>query len=254
MAHDPSRAKVIRQRQAECDELQRQFWDSKGIKLYQHAQAGQIAGYSFEVNFRKLIALVSAHFHLASEGKLSDEPLRQYLLEVTRRLQNFLASASALIAQTACFVRDSYGESSEILTEYRQADERLRSKTIVAFTAKLRDFFLHARTPFIASVMGDSEATGRDRFTLQLNLQEINSWLRRSRSHSVEVLAFEYIAVHGAELDLQLYLLEYHQLVRQFYGWFDERNQEWSEPEWDKSLALHDAARRSHEHIYDEDP
>jgi hypothetical protein len=251
MAHDPSRAKVIGQRQAEYDELQRQFWDSKGMKMYQAAQARQIAGYSFEVNFRELITLVSAHFHLASEGKLGDwnkrEPLHQYLLEVTRRLQNFLTSASSLIDQTACFVKQSYGRSSNASMEYKQGvAEKLERKPVVAFTAKLRNLFLHETTPFLDSVRGGSEATGCDRFKLQLNLRKINasSWPTTARRYAV---------ARGPKINLQSYLLEYYEQVRQFYGWFDERNQEWSKPEWDKSLVLHDAALRSHEHIYNAD-
>jgi len=251
MAVDPSRAEAIQRRLAECRELEQQFWDSKGVEMYRSAQAGQIAGYSFEVNFQQLITIVSAHFHLADKGKLRDwherEPLHQYLFEASRRLQNFLASASALVAQTACFVKRSYRGRSNVLKEYEQGRrERLDSKPVIAFTSKLRNLFLHETIPFLQSVRGGSEATGRDRFRLELDLQKVNvqSW---------SAAAGEYIATHGTKIDLQLYLIEHYEAVRQFYGWFDERNEEWSHPEWAKSLALHGAALNSRAHIYDFD-
>lgn len=171
---------------------------------------------------------------------------------MTRRLQNFLASAAALIEQARLFVRESYGESSKIFTEYEEENERLRRKPIVAFTTKLRDLILHARTPFIDSVTGGSEARGRERFTLRLDLKEIR--LRFCYSRHNEGLARDYIAAHeGSSLDLELYLLEYYELIRQFCNWFDKRNQEWSKAEWEKSLALHDAAMQSRDHMYDVD-
>jgi hypothetical protein len=152
------------------------FYSSKGVRLYNALRANQVTFHTFRENYNELDALIRLHFKLETDGKLGDfhnrEQLHAFLFEVTRRLHNFVFSARTLGKHTENFVVRCYGRKSSIRKEYEtEANKHFGASGIDEFTTDLRDFFAHRSPPFIRSVIGGSDATGRDRFTLQLNVE-----------------------------------------------------------------------------------
>jgi hypothetical protein len=221
-------------------ELQQEFYASEGVKLYNASLAQRSACYTFQVNFNELHEFIKLHFTLESEHKLGDfnhrEPLHQFLIELTRRLHNFLASATSLMDNTHSFVIHAYGRRSDLYKEYRQALSQTIEKSIVCeFTADLRNFFTHVGAPFIDSVMGGSAAIGRERYTLRLNTEK----MRRSRPWSNG--AQQYIEANSNDIDLEAYVVDYYQKIVAFQEFLQIRVQYWGRSAWERSLAVHDA-------------
>lgn len=226
--------------------LQKEFYASEGVKIYNAFSSSRITFYTFQTNFEELDTLIRLHFKLRSERKLGDfndrQPLNDFLFELTRRLHNFAFSAKSLVDHTRHFITQSYPKA-EIQAEYNsQVAKFFIDGGIADFTSGLRNFFGHVTAPFILSVLGGSESVGRARFTLQLNVEQMQrtpgfrGWSQRAE---------KYIRAHEAyvelgHVDLGIYAVDYYESVIRFYSWLDERNQEWSKDEWEKSLAIHD--------------
>jgi hypothetical protein len=220
-------------------ELQDEFYASEGVKLYNASLAQRSTCYTFQINCNELYQHIKLHFELESEHKLGDfdnrEPLNRFLIELTRRLHNFLAAAKTLMDNTRSFVVHAYGEDSKFYKEYREALLRTIDKSPVRkFTADLRNYFTHVGAPFIHSGMSGSEAKGRDRYTLRLNTEK----MRRSREWSRG--AREYIEANSNNIDLELYVLDYYQKIVAFQDFLQVRVQYWSREPWERSLAIHD--------------
>jgi hypothetical protein len=220
-------------------QLQKDFYASEGVKLYNASLAQQFACYTFQVNFKELYDHIKLHFVLESEHKLGDfnnrEPLHNFLIELTRRLHNFLASAKTLVDNTRSFVIHAYGKDSGLFKEYRDAFDRTIAKSAVCkFTADLRNFFTHVGAPFIYSVMGGSEARGRDRYTLKLDIE------RMSRSRPWSSGARQYIETNSNNIDLELYVIDYYEKMIAFQQFLELRVQYWSIEPWNRSLEIHE--------------
>jgi hypothetical protein len=208
-------------------QLQKDFYASKGVKLYNASLAQRSACYAFQMNFKELHDHIKLHFELQSEGKLGDwrnkKPLHRFLTELSRRLHNFLSSATTLTDNTRCFVVRSYGRKSELYTEYRDAFDRTIAKSpVCCFAADLRNFFTHVGSPFIDFVMGGSEPCGRDRYTLQLDTEKMGQsrpWLPEAR---------EYIEANSKSINLELYVVEYYEKIVAFQEFLDARAHCWS--------------------------
>lgn len=219
-------------------DLQHQFYASEGVKLYNASLAQRAACYTFQINFNELYAFVKLHFDLESEGRLGDfnhrEPLHKYLIELTRRFHNFLTSATTLMENTKSFVIHYYGRQSAIYKEYQAEVRSVEANPVCQFTADLRNFFTHVEAPFIDSVMGGCEATGRDQYTLRLNTEKV------CQSRKWTDGAQQYIKARKNDVDLELYIVEYYQAIVAFQEWLQEKAQLWGKPEWDRSLAIYD--------------
>lgn len=64
------RIETSQRHRKEFESLWRQFLDSKGVEMYHGAKAGQLISYSFETNFKELLALVRAHLIFNRKGDL----------------------------------------------------------------------------------------------------------------------------------------------------------------------------------------
>jgi hypothetical protein len=220
-------------------ELRDRFYASEGVKLYNRILSLQLSFYSFDANFRELHRFINLHFLLQQERRLGDwnnrRPLHDYLMELTRLLHNFLASAKSLVDHTRNFVKQSYGEGSTPAKVYEaEVDKRFTANPLSRFTQDLRNVFTHVNMPFISSVLGGSQATGRDLYTLKLNIKKIehfDDWHQESR---------QYIAAAGSEIDLELYAIAYYRLIYDFYDWLGAANETWAKEKWENTIAIHD--------------
>ncbi len=223
--------------------LHEELYASRGVQLYNDLLSRQITSYTFEQNFRELDALIRLHYQLQTQHKLGDfhdrKPLHDFLFELTRRLQNFVFSAKALVDHTRNYVQGAHGGQAEIRKAYEtEVAKHFGASGIGGFTKGLRDFFAHCSTPFISSVRGAPGATLRERFTLQLDTKEM---LRTPEFHGWSTAANRYITAHGGtSIDLGIYVIDYYEAIVRFYSWLDDQNEEWCRAAWEHSLALQD--------------
>jgi hypothetical protein len=225
--------------------LREELYASRGAQLYNHMLSQQITFYTFEQNYRELDAFVRLHYQLQAQRKLGDfnnpKPLHDFLYELTRRLQNFVFSAKALVDHTRNYMERAHGERPEIGKAYElEKAKHFVVSGIGGFTKGLRDFFAHCSTPFLSSVLGGPGASLRERFTLQLDTEEM-SRARASEFHGWSSAAKKYISAHGGcNIDLGIYVTDYYEAVRRFYSWLDDHNEEWCRVAWEHTLALQD--------------
>jgi len=215
------------------------FYGSEGIQLYNRILSSQLSYYTFEMNYIELHQFIELHYKLRSERKLGDfynrKPLHDYLAELTRLLHNFLASAKSLVDHTRNFIRNSYGNRGELVAEYdKEVKLRLSNNPVCKFTQELRVFFTHISMPFVSSVIGASNATGRDLYTLKLNIDKMG------KSERWSAKAREYIQNSGPDIDLETYVDEYYQVIHQFYEWLGDRNEIWGKEALEKALRIQD--------------
>jgi hypothetical protein len=220
---------------------------SRGVKLYNDMLSRQITFYTFEQNHAELDAFIRLHHQLKVKRQLGDfenrKPLHDFLYELTRRLQNFVFAAKALVDHTRNYVQESHGGHPNIYPTYQaQVVKHFGKSGIGAFTKCLRDYFAHCATPFISS-LDDTEARTRPRFSLQLDTGDMS---RSAEFRGWSPSAQRYIAEHrdsaehdGTQVDLGLYVNDYYEAVIRFYSWLDERNQEWCRSDWEHSASLH---------------
>ena len=228
--------------------LRERFFASKGVQQYNAFLSNRLAHYTFETNYHDIKDLIQSHFTRRVNGQLGDwnnkEPLHTFLMEVTRLLHNYLAAAKSLVDNTRYFVKNTFGESSTPHREYEsEVKRRFGNSPVSKFTLDLRRNMTHVCMPFISSVMGGSKATGRDLFTIKLNIQKIVpswSWCAGAR---------HYIDAQNGEIDLELYVIEYRGLVIQFSEWLSSQVPVWGNDEWNETMALQDKLIRYEENL-----
>jgi hypothetical protein len=222
------------------DALRKEFEESRGFRIHRDITAIQITFYAFQTNFEELDCLIRKHYKLCIEHKLGDfynrVPLESLLIEMTRRLHNFVFAAKSLVEHTENFISRWYSENSAINAEYRaEVARRFGASGIGPFTSGLRNFFAHAFSPFLVSRMaGSHPAPDEPRYSLGLDTDDMHQqrkWTAGARM---------YISRHNDDVNLGLYVQEYYELMMRFYHWLGERNEQWCKADWEQTMSLQD--------------
>jgi hypothetical protein len=229
---------------SEYEALHDDFLASRGVKLYNDLLSRQITFYTFLHNHADLDDLIRLHYQLEIKGTLGDfnnqKPLHDLLFEVTRRLQNFVFAAKALVEHTRNYIKLWHHDQPDIMAAYQaKVTEHFVESGIGPFTKCLRDYFAHCTTPFISSL---DEHDAHLRFTLQLETEvmaktpDFRGWLGSAE---------RYIALHrdtygrkDGGVNLGFYVNDYYEAVIRFYSWLDDQNQKWCRGAWHETLAL----------------
>lgn len=222
------------------DALREEFRQSDGYRIRHDLIAIQVTYYAFETNFEELDCLIRLHYKLKSESKLGDfhdrEPLQNLLIELTRRLHNFVFAAKSLVEHTRNFIKRWYGGNAAINAEYSaEIASCFGSMGIGAFTADLRNFFAHSTSPFLISrTAGSHPSPSEPLYSLGLDTAGMNQQREWSAG------AAQYIGTHKDDVDLGIYVEEYYELIVRFYHWLSDRNQQWCKAAWEHTMSLQD--------------
>jgi hypothetical protein len=222
------------------DALRKEFEESRGFRIHRDVTAIQLTFYAFQTNFEELDCLIRTHYKLSTEDKLGDffdrAPLESLLIELTRRLHNFVFAAKSLVEHTRNFIKRWYEGDSAINEAYSAETARqFGSSGIGAFTADLRNFFGHATSPFLVSRMAGSDtAPNEPRYSLGLDTDDMHQQREWSAG------ARKYISAHNDDVNLGIYVEEYYELVMRFYHWLGEQNEKWCKTDWDHTMSLQD--------------
>jgi hypothetical protein len=147
------------------------------------------------------------------------DQLIMYQLHIVRLLHNYLASAKTLVDHTRILAEELY-KGTEFWTEYEaKKKESFIEVPLVQFIQNLRNYTLHKALPFTTATMILAEEPGFDCF-INLNLEQLCLWDGWSKK------AREYLDNANSEVRLDEIINEYTAIVKDFYDWFKNRQQE----------------------------
>lgn len=151
-----------------------------------------------------------------------------YLVEVTRTLHNFVASALTLVDTTRVVYRELY-EPKKLLPEYQgEIDTRFIKDGTAQFVKDLRQFCQHYRLPLVMARIGlKFEAQGGHiRWGVPISRKQLELWSGWSATSKA------FIAGLGKEIDLEAVAKEYKDKVVAFNSWFEGKQKEVHVAEW----------------------
>ena len=156
----------------------------------------------------------------------------EYLDELFRRWHNYIASAMTMVDHVRILMRK---ESSEFQTEYNRVRQERLSSPVVPFTQGLRNYVLHKGWPPSFMRMSFGPGATPLLFSVGCRAQELlKGWDWKSRERV-------YLEQAGSEFLLRSCVIEYMEVLDDFYDWFwnaltDQHTEELQELE-----ALNDA-------------
>jgi len=151
-----------------------------------------------------------------------------YLVEVTRTLHNFVASALTLVDTTRVVYRDLY-EPDNLLPEYQgEIDTRFIKDRTAHFVKDLRQFCQHYRLPLVTAAVGlDLQPHGGHiKWGVPISRKQVEVWSGWSAASKAFITGFE------KEIDLEAVAKEYRDKVVAFNAWFEGKQKEVHAAEW----------------------
>ena len=151
-----------------------------------------------------------------------------YLVEVTRTLHNFVASAFTLVDTTRVVYRELY-EPNKLLSEYQgELDNRFIKDGTCQFVKDLRQYCQHYRLPLLAVNVGFivQSQDGLIHWGVPISRKQIEVWTRWSATSKKFIGGFE------EEINLEAVMRQYRDKVIAFNSWFEGKQREAHADEW----------------------
>lgn len=217
---------------AEYKRLRDEYFASQGVTIYNTLNRLRTSYYIYGVNHRELIGLLD--YYESMEGVIDLWPLERrprlhrFLDEVSRRLNNVISAARALVDHSRRIVRKLY-EGSEFFQSYQtKVSEIFDQSPVCRFVQDLRNYILHREHPAIVAELGTSAA---DIVFQKRRLLEWDEWTPQ---------ALSFIDHHPENLSLRTALAQYHERVSAFYDWL-----------YDEQMAIHRAEFEATHSLYE---
>src|SRR2546425_7105962 len=127
--------------------LQNKIIKSKGWKIMQKIRLLSISYYAFNQNYDELNQLLVAFskpeigLEIARVG--NERKLDAFLIEITRRLHNYLASAMTLVNHTRVLVTDLYTGTPFEKEYVGEKDRTFKNSPLHHFVQDLRNYNVH---------------------------------------------------------------------------------------------------------------
>ncbi|MGZ4078799.1 MAG: hypothetical protein ACXVDW_15040, partial [Bacteroidia bacterium] len=183
----------------------------------------------FENNYIELIHHLEKHNDPIESIKLlkidTRKELFAYQREITRYLHNYIASALSLVDHSRNHFRELYTDES--FPEYQQEiDLKFKLNPLANFIKDLRQYFQHYKIPGVSTNV--KFENNKIEMKLLLPLKEISlfsGWRAKSK---------EFLNQHKDDIDIIIVIKQYHQLVIEFYDWFQAKQMDIHKPDKDK--------------------
>jgi len=205
--------------------LAQEVHNSFAAKVSGRLETLRINFYVFDRNYQELIRILEGIKNTEVWFKIWDpknpEALDILLCETARLLQNFLASAKALVEHTQIVISSWY-KSTEFLDEYHcQVTTRFRNNPLIGFVEELRNFGLHYSIPVTNAnlelkIAEDRSSTTAD-FSLVLEKSILLEWSRWTRKGKA------YLSTAPDSIDIGVIARDYYQMIKDFHFWMYER-------------------------------
>ena len=216
--------KEIKDRGKQIVNLYNKLTSMSEYKLLLRIRSLDSSLYVFEKNYQDLRTLLTLHsdvkeaIRLRKAGKKPE--MRGFLYEITRLLQNFVASVKSLIDHTRIIYREIYKGGEEFPNYQAEVDRRFTKNPLAQFVEDLRDYCLHYESPPLYSLLHYSQTPPVFESGVKLNtgvLKKYSNWSPAAK---------QYIADQGDSIDLLKVVDEYHASVTDFYRWVKSRQKE----------------------------
>jgi len=148
-------------------------------------------------------------------------------IEITRLLQNFLASAKALVVQTRVAIKEHWYKGSDFSIEYQdKIDKTFKNNNFVKFIEELRNYCLHFALPFTNAEFKftpnkiDRRKIDHLEFSFSLQKQGLeiwDEWKRPSKS---------YLSKADDDIKIEEFIENYYEMVEKLHKWINNRLKE----------------------------
>lgn len=195
--------------------------NSRGFLIFDRLGAIRASLQVFRGNHVQLLAALEQFrdpaFYLPTLDVEHPERLDDFLLEVTRLLHNYVASAKSLLAHTHVIASELY-TGHPFHQEFRYKVSQIFGELPVSrFIDGLRHFMLHDRLPFpmshLTAERNNVTSEWDTKTYLSLTTAELRKWPRWHRR------ALEYLETEGAQVDVHELVTRYTATVGQFHEW-----------------------------------
>jgi hypothetical protein len=198
---------------------------SNGYLLKQRINQFYLTTYIFDKNFTELTTHIEKQVEPINALRLNYYEQRKELeilqLETLRFLHNYITSAISLIDHTRIYINELYSGNKSFLAEYQnKIDNDFTNNPLAVFIKSFRQYIQHYQTPFISTVSNLTD-----------NPEELNTRIVISKEDLLlfsgwKSLAKGFIIQLEKDLDINLIIHQYHNLVKEFYKWFQIRQTE----------------------------
>ena len=188
-----------------------------------------ITYYAFNQNYDELNQLLAAFskpeigLEIARVG--NERKLDAFLIEVTRRLHNYLGSAKSLVEHTRVLVKELYSGTAFYKEYVDEKDRTFKNSPLHHFVQDLRNYNVHRGLSQTAAVTSFGRDIGLDT-SIKLPRRSLQNWDGWS-SH-----ARAYLKMSKGDVKLQEVVASYTAEVRTFYEWLGRKQEEVHEEEF----------------------
>ena len=214
--------------------------ESRGFRILRMQRALQYSRYLHFKNYGDIAPLatpISKPEVLKQLFPIGSTNMNQFLLEIIRRLVNYVNSSCYLVDHTGFLLGKIYGRRDPLRIEIEgKLDSTYFGSAIPEFVRGLRHTGAHVTLPMVMLAF----STEHGHLEAKLNLE---SWREAATDWKKLPAARAYIAGLKENPALLPILHDYHQLDSQFFHWLDARQREAHKEEFQEFEALQQELR-----------
>jgi len=222
-------------------ELQDRIISSKGWLIASKIRPVGISLYVFNQNYNELkqflVAYAKPDVALEISRVGNRKKLDAFMMEVTRRLHNYLASAMSLVDHSFLLVRALYKGTAFEKEYHIERNRRFAESPQFQFVQQLRNYALHESIIDAVAIT----SFGRDKpldTSIKLQLETLRTW------KGWKGRAREYLKKMPEDVKLLDLIESYTAEVKGFYDWINIRQQQIHKRDFDKLKALQSSYRQ----------
>lgn len=202
---------------------------TEGWRIHEEIQRLGRSFYIFRANYEELtktLFLDYAQFLILFDVR-NDKQMKEFLIEVTRRLHNFVAGAKTLVDHTRNVATELY-ETTPFWTVYQsELNNRFTSSPVIQFVHCLRNYTLHKDLP-----LASASLSSRFETSIRIDLSTLQEW------NGLNAAAREYVKISGDEYKVEDIARSYYEAVSEFHEWFFENQKRLHQTEFAETNAL----------------
>ncbi len=209
-----------------------------GREIFEKIKEIERSFYIFDGNFRDLLIDIdefSKPENLIFFDVCNRENLDRILIEITRRLHNFVAAAISLVDHTRKIVREMHQDTPFMFDYQSELEKRIITNEQIQFVHDLRNFTLHYELPPI----GASLDLNVIKHKLIIDIESLKEW------NNWKSLPKKFLASHSTDIILIDLVKKYAENIFLFHDWLYNKQCEIHKEIFDDFNALNKAYSNS---------
>lgn len=215
-------------------ELEQTIVNHKGREIFGKIKEIERSIYIFQGNFKDLLQDInkfSQPDNLVFFDVRNREKLESILIEIVRRLHNFVAAAISLVEHTRRIVRAMYKETPFIYDYQSELESRIISNEQIQFLHDLRNFTLHYDLPPVAASLDLNVIEHK----LVIDIELLKKWT------NWKSIPKKFLASQSSDIILIDLVKNYAEIIFQFHDWLYNKQCEIHKEIFDELNALNKA-------------